>query len=129
MLLMGIAGGGKLLPPAGAPTAPPEAIAGAMSFRPKFSKLLETLLMFSGAALALALKKEEKSSRPCQRFGQVQQCMHCSSKKGEENARLEHYKEGVLLQSHCNTHRNHRDCVWCGFFPTGSGQIVLALSS
>lgn len=57
MLLMGIAGGGKLLPPAGAPTAPPEAIAGAMSFRPKFSKLLETLLMFSGAALALALKK------------------------------------------------------------------------
>lgn len=57
MLLMGTAGGGKLLPLAGAPAAPPEAMAGAISFRPKFSKLLETLLMFSGAALALALKK------------------------------------------------------------------------
>lgn len=58
MLLLGIDEGGKLLPPAGVPTAPPEAMAGAMSFRPKFSKLLETLLMFSGAALALALRKK-----------------------------------------------------------------------
>ena len=129
-LLMGIAGGRQLLPPAEAPTAPPEAIAGAMSFRPKLSKLLETLLMLSGAALALALKKEEeKSSHPCQQFGQAQQRMRCSPKMGVKNPRFEHYEEGVLLQSRWNTHRNHRDRVWCEFFPASSGQIVLALYS
>lgn len=77
VLRMGTAGGGKLPPLAGGPTALPEAIAGAISFRPKFSKLLETLLMFSGAALALALERgKEKSSHPCQQLWQTQQCIH-----------------------------------------------------
>lgn len=72
MLRMATAGAGKLPPLAGGPTALPEAIAGAISFRPKFSKLLETLLMFSGAALALALEREKKkSSHPCQQFRQT----------------------------------------------------------
>jgi len=48
--------GGKLPVPAAGPAVLPEAMAGAISFRPKFNKLLETLLIFSGAALALALK-------------------------------------------------------------------------
>lgn len=128
VLLVGTEEGGKLLPPAGVPTAPPEAMAGAMSFRPKFSKLLETLLMFRGAALALALRKEEeKLSHHCQRFGQAQPYMHHSSKLGDKNPRFERYKEGVLLQLHWNTHSDHKDWVWYAFFPTSTGQIFLVL--
>lgn len=64
MLLIGTAPEGKLLLmlllllPIAEPEALPEAIAGAISFRPRLSKLLETLLMFSGATLALALKNK-----------------------------------------------------------------------
>lgn len=128
MLLFGIEEGGKLLPPAGVPTAPPEAMAGAMSFRPKFSKLLETLFMFRGVALALALrKKEKKSLHHCQWFGQVQLYMHRSSKLRDKNLRFERYKEGVLLRLHWNTHRDHRDWVWYEFFPTRSGEVFLVV--
>lgn len=130
MLLLGIEEGGKLLPPAGVPTAPPEAMAGAMSFRPKFSKLLETLLMFRGAALALALRKEEeKSLHHCQWFGQAQPYMHSFSKHGDKNARFEGYRESILLQLDWNTHRDYRDWVWYEFFPTRSGQFFLVLLS
>lgn len=128
VLLLCIEEGGKLLPPAGVPIAPPEAMAGAMSFRPKFNKLLETLLIFRGAALALALRKEEKkSSHHCQWFGQAQPHIHCSLKLWDKNPRFERYEEGVLLESHWNTHRVHRDWVWYEFFPTRSGQIFLVL--
>lgn len=99
-LLPGTVWGGQPPPPAGAPAAPPEAMAGAMSFRPKFSKLLETLLMLSGAALALALEKEEeRSSHPCQRLGTGTATHAFFSENGRKKiARFEHYREGALAQ-------------------------------
>lgn len=57
MLLPGIAEEGEklLLLPATGIVVLPETKAGEISFRPKFSKLLETLFMFSGATLAPTL--------------------------------------------------------------------------
>lgn len=113
VLLLGIEEGGKLLPPAGVPTAPPEAMAGAMSFRPKFNKLLETLLMFRGAALALALKKEEeKSSRHCQWFGQAQPYMHCSSKLGRKKFQNLNITKKVFHYSCTGIHTTTTECAW-----------------
>lgn len=42
------------------PLEPPPDRAGAMSFLPKLSRLLETLLMLRGAILPLALREEKR---------------------------------------------------------------------
>lgn len=70
--------------------ATPPDMAGAMSFLPKLSRLLETLLMLRGAVLALRRKSEKKKERKKKR------------KKREKNIKREKRKR-VSLARYCET--------------------------